>query len=108
VEFTAICGLPVCSYAYYEALGEPVQIPDSYQVGRVCVYPRLDWNAYKIFRGHDRPTLLKLLRSWIGASYAIFALDDPLPAIAHVIRQAIMATKKRVLPGSTEKGSRHV
>ena len=92
VEFTARCGVDVCAMAYREALGEPVESADSYDVGRRCVYPYYDlfagWNELR--SGRLGPW--EWARSWLGSDRPVFAKDDPVPALRaawHRVREAL-------------------
>ena len=42
VDFAARCGIDVCDMAYRDALGGDVEPVTGYELGRRCVYPRLD------------------------------------------------------------------
>lgn len=82
VEFAARLGVDVCRLAYLDALGFPVESIQSYAIGRRCMYLPTDFSAYRQQR--SSPHAMNFL-SWIwscaGAHDALFAWDDPAPAL---------------------------
>ncbi len=81
VDFAARCGVDVCGMAYRDALGEELEPVTSYQVGRRCVYPRLDLQSGLDEHGVRAMNAWSLLRSWIGAHQPLFSWEDPVPGI---------------------------
>jgi D-aspartate ligase len=82
IEFASICGANVCAMAVADALERPVAPVGRYAVGKRCVYARQDFRAYTALPKDERPSVLALLRSWIGATPTLFSWSDPLPAVA--------------------------
>jgi predicted ATP-grasp superfamily ATP-dependent carboligase len=81
VEFAARCGVDVCSMAYRDALGEPVESVDSYRTGAVCVYPYMDYFACRELLRAGELSPGEWIRSWAGAVQPVFRRDDPWPAV---------------------------
>lgn len=81
VDFAARCGVDVCGMAYRDALGREIEPVTSYQVGRRCVYPRLDLQNWLGDRGARALNGWSLLQSWIGAHQPFFSWEDPMPGI---------------------------
>jgi hypothetical protein len=67
--------------AYRDALGEEIEPVASYQVGRRCVYPRLDLQNRGGRGGAHPMSGWSLMRSWIGAYQPFFSWADPVPGI---------------------------
>jgi predicted ATP-grasp superfamily ATP-dependent carboligase len=82
VEFAARSGVDVCTMAYRDALGLPIETPRPYRAGRRCVYLVNDFKAYP-FNGPG--SAVEWLRSWFGADETLFAFDDPWPGVAHFL-----------------------
>jgi predicted ATP-grasp superfamily ATP-dependent carboligase len=85
VEFAAQCGVDVCSLAYRDALGLPLDPPRGYRAGRTCVLPGADVRAFLSLRRRGGAALAPWLRSWAGASHAVWSLDDPVPAASQLV-----------------------
>lgn len=81
VGFTCRAGVDVCRMAYLDAVGKPVEEVSVYHVGVHAAYPELDWHAARSSPPADRPGLLLLLRTWLGAVQPIFAWVDPGPQL---------------------------
>ena len=81
VEFAALAGVNVCELAHREALGAPLEPVPGYAVGARCVLPGADIRAYLAQPRESRLRLWDWLRSWRGASHAVFASDDPRPGL---------------------------
>ena len=82
IGFAAHCGVDVATMAYRDALGLPVEDVESYAVGERCVLLSQDIRAYLHARKHETaPGLGDWVRSWLGATPTVLALDDPLPAL---------------------------
>jgi predicted ATP-grasp superfamily ATP-dependent carboligase len=84
VEFAARCGVDVCSMAYRDALGQPVETIESYRTAVTCVYPYMDLSACLVLRRAGQLSLMEWARSWIGARQPVFRWNDPWPAVAGV------------------------
>lgn len=81
VEFTARCGVDVCSMSYKDALGLEVEPQMTYSVGRRCVNFLLDLPGF-LRRSEGFPTAFwPWFKSVAGADDAIFRWSDPVPAI---------------------------
>ncbi len=87
IEFAARCGVDVCSMAYQDALGQPVQVVKEYEVGRRCVFFVNDIRAWREQR-KDGPgeSLWSWTRPWFGADGTPFHWNDPWPAVAYARR----------------------
>src|SRR5262245_8299203 len=85
VDFTARCGVDVCSMAYSDALGQDVPLVDTYQVGRRLVYAYADFIACAAMRRRGELSLWSWFRSWFGAIQPVFQWSDPLPAAAGAV-----------------------
>lgn len=84
VEFAARCGVDVCAMAYADALGGPVESAATVRTGRLCVYPYYDVHAaWRGLRGGEL-AVGPWARSWLGATFPVFAADDPGPALTGV------------------------
>ena len=97
VDFTARCGVDVCSMAYADALGQDVPSVETYQIGRREVYPYTDFFACKAMRRQGELSLWSWFRSWFGATQTVFQWSDPLPATAGAI-EILTAFIRRRLP----------
>jgi D-aspartate ligase len=92
VGFAADCGVDVSLMAYRDALGEDVPESSGYAVGVRCVLLPQDVRAYHALRKEGKLTWRAWVASWLGARPAVFAWDDPMPAISlplFVARRAI-------------------
>jgi predicted ATP-grasp superfamily ATP-dependent carboligase len=109
VNFTARCGVDVCSMAYSDALGEDVPSVDTYQVGRREVYPYTDFFACRALQRRGELSLWSWFRSWFGATQTVFQWSDPLPATAGAVEILTAFLRKRLSrfsPRSATRGSR--
>jgi len=86
VEFTARCGVDVCTMAYHDALGLPVQPAGAYRVGRACVYPYYDYGACRELRHRGELSLWSWTRAWLVAEQPVLRWSDPLPAVVETTR----------------------
>jgi predicted ATP-grasp superfamily ATP-dependent carboligase len=87
IEFAARCGVDVCSMAYQDALGLPVEAVQKYEVGRRCVFFVNDIRAWKEQRKDGKgESLWSWTRPWFGADGTPFHWNDPLPAVAYARR----------------------
>lgn len=80
IEFATRAGVDVCSLAYRDALGMTVAPIEKYHIGRRCVYLPKDYKAFR----NDHGNLFTWLRSIAGADGAVFAWDDPGPALSYI------------------------
>jgi predicted ATP-grasp superfamily ATP-dependent carboligase len=106
VEFAALCGVDVCRLAYREALGLPVDSVDAYEVDARCVLPGADVRAFLSLRARHELTLAGWLRSWVGASHAVFSPDDPLPIVRQLGEVAARRMRRRPATGSLRPARR--
>ena len=87
IEFAARCGVDVCSMAYQDALGLPVEAVQEYEVGRRCVFFVNDIRAWKEQRKDgEGEGLWSWTRPWFGADGTPFHWNDPWPAVAYARR----------------------
>jgi predicted ATP-grasp superfamily ATP-dependent carboligase len=101
VEFAASCGVNVCTLAYQDALGVPLQPVTDYKVGRRCVFFVHDLRAWREQRG-SRPSLWSWIKPWFGADSTPFHWNDPAPAIAYA-RKLIRENKAKRLREKSEE-----
>ena len=95
VEFAALCGVDVCTLAYHDTLGLPVEAPASYRLGHTCVLPGADVRAFRATRRDSGLGLVPWLRSWSGASHTVWRLDDPLPGPFQFASVALRPLRRR-------------
>ena len=82
IEFASRLGVDVATMAYRAALGLDPGSGAAYPIGRRLVYPYYDAHAcLEVFPSRLRASW-RFLRDSLGADQAIFAWDDPGPAIA--------------------------
>jgi predicted ATP-grasp superfamily ATP-dependent carboligase len=86
VEFAARCGVDVCTMAYRDALGLPVERAAAYRVGRTLVFPYYDVGACRELRRRGELSLWKWARSWLTAERPMFRWSDPLPATSETVK----------------------
>lgn len=96
VEFTARCGVDVCTTAYLDVTGASFERDPSYRVGRRCVYAYYDLHAGLSGVGEGRLSAIEWLRSWIGSDRPIFAWDDPAPAVHSAVDRFARAVGRRM------------
>ncbi len=84
VEFAQLCGVDVCSMAYRDALGLPVDAVDTYEIGRHCVFALNDLRAWKTGRHIGDVSLPSLLQTWAQSASVPFHWNDPRPALAYL------------------------
>jgi D-aspartate ligase len=92
VGFAADCGVDVSLMAYRDAVGADVPESSGYAVGVRCVLLPQDVRAFHALRKAGKITWRAWVTSWLGARPAVFAWDDPLPAVSlplFVARRAI-------------------
>ncbi|MCU1297165.1 MAG: hypothetical protein JWO91_1443 [Acidobacteriaceae bacterium] len=83
VEFAAHCGVDVCSMAYQDALGIPVNTVAQYEIDRRGVFFAHDLRAWREQRS-DGASLWSWIQPWLGAYATPFHWNDPVPAISYV------------------------
>jgi D-aspartate ligase len=87
IEFAARCGVNVCSMAYQDALGLPLEAVQRYEVGRRCVFFVNDLRAWREQRKDgEGESLWSWTRPWFGADGTPFHWNDPWPAVAYARR----------------------
>jgi predicted ATP-grasp superfamily ATP-dependent carboligase len=94
VEFAARCGVDVCSLAYDDALGEPVETIERYDEGRSLVYPYGDWLACRELRRRGMGWA-EVLRDWRGADHPLLSWSDPVPGIVADLRVLLRFSRNR-------------
>ncbi len=87
VDAPARAGIDVCSMAYRDALGLPVEPVIAYKAGQYLGFLPGDFRAWRKQRNCGGPGLWAWLRSWRGARSTPFYWNDPLPAIAFFWRK---------------------
>lgn len=88
VEYAARCGADVCALAYRDAVGSPVPERSSYRTGVRCVYAYHDATALARMWREGTMSAGECLRAWPGATWALFAWDDPAPAVRETLDRA--------------------
>jgi len=96
LEFAARCGLDVVLMAYRDALGLPVADAFSAKEGRHMVHLSNDAAAWRALRGSGEARRIDHLRSLVRSDWAMFARDDPLPAITDMGGFMLQAFKRRL------------
>jgi len=81
VEFTARCGVDVCTMAHRDALGAPVPVVQSYVTGARLVYPYYDFFACRSAPHPEDVSIPRGFRALIGAQQPLFNWSDPWPAV---------------------------
>lgn len=84
VEFAAHCGVDVCSMAYRDALGLPVDEACSYEDGRRCYFALNDLRGWKQSSSRRKPSLFSLFKAWSKSFSTPFHWNDPMPALAYL------------------------
>jgi predicted ATP-grasp superfamily ATP-dependent carboligase len=81
VEFAGRCGVDVCTLAYRDALGLPLEDVSSYRCGvrLVSPYDDLFWARHAWLKGQLH--MGAWLRSWLGAQQPLFNWSDPVPSL---------------------------
>lgn len=87
VEYAAWCGVDVCSLAYRDALGLPLDDIESYDVGKRLIYPDRDMRALRDLPGVTWVDKLRWLIRLLGARQPMFMMSDPVPAVCDLARQ---------------------
>jgi predicted ATP-grasp superfamily ATP-dependent carboligase len=100
VEFAARCGVDVCSMAYRDALGLPVEPAGAYRVGRTCVFPYYDYGACRELSRRGQLSLWAWARSWLAAEQPVFRWSDPVPAVIETSR-GLGRRLRRMVSGSS-------
>ncbi len=90
VEFASNCGVDVCTMAYRDALGLPVDTIDNYEVGRRCAFVPNDLRAWRLQRRSLNTSLWSFLRAWLRCDSTPFHWNDPAPAL-HYLGQILIA-----------------
>jgi predicted ATP-grasp superfamily ATP-dependent carboligase len=96
VDFTARCGIDVCTMAYRDALEEQVPSISTYKVGRRLVFPYRDFFACLAMRRRKGLSIWSWFRSWLGAMQPVFQWADPLPAVAGTVEILAAAVRRRL------------
>jgi len=105
VEFAQLCGVDVCSMAYRDALGLPVDAVDTYEIGRHCVFALNDLRAWKTGRHIGDVSLPSLLQTWTQSASVPFHWNDPGPALSHLGSNVMDFVRSKLTghPGSLPK-----
>jgi predicted ATP-grasp superfamily ATP-dependent carboligase len=83
------CGIDIPHIAYQDMLGEPVVAAHCYEAGAAWIDLLRDLAGFPHYRATENLTLWTWARSaWAAKSHAYFAVDDPLPWFAHLLRTA--------------------
>jgi len=81
VEFAGRCGVDVCTMAYRDALGLPLEDVSAYRCGvrMVSPYDDMFWAHHAWSKGELH--MGAWLRSWLGAQQPLFNWTDPAPSL---------------------------
>jgi len=81
VEFAGRCGVDVCTMAYRDALGLPLEDVSAYRCGvrMVSPYDDMFWAHHAWSQGELH--MGAWLRSWLGAQQPLFNWTDPAPSL---------------------------
>jgi D-aspartate ligase len=97
VEFAAACGVNVCTMAYDDALGLPVDRSTGYAVGRACIDLNRDRHASMRLRRAGQLTRSAWLASWMKSRGLIFSWDDPVPWVQEFMSHTREVIHRRVV-----------
>jgi D-aspartate ligase len=97
VGASAGCGVNLVEMAYRDALGFPVKPVARYPVGRYFIHASRDRAACRELFLEGRLTTRGWLRTRIGAVEAIFAWDDPLPAVVDFIHRILRKARRTLV-----------
>lgn len=100
VEFAGRCGVDVCTMAYRDALGLPVEELPAYRSGVRLVSAYKDLAAAHYAWSRGRLQKRAWLRSWFGAQQPHFNWSDPIPALKEwllVLHRAVRRLLRRAL-----------
>ena len=86
LELAGACGLDLATMAYRDVLGLPVPDAPDYQVGRTWVHPLPDLRAWWAARGRGEGPSALPFPAWFRGANALFARDDPSPAVEEIFR----------------------
>lgn len=96
VHFAEMCGVNIPALNVRDASGEtPASIAD-YKLGRRSIYGYYDIYALAGRYGGLLAAAAKIPANWVGATFLVFALDDPLPAVMTFSKQLAAAVKTRL------------
>jgi predicted ATP-grasp superfamily ATP-dependent carboligase len=87
VDAPARAGIDVCSMAYRDALGLPVEPVTTYEAGQYLGFLPGDFRAWHKQRNCGGESFWAWLLSWRGAHSTPFHFNDPLPALVFLWRQ---------------------
>jgi predicted ATP-grasp superfamily ATP-dependent carboligase len=96
IGFAANCGVNVALMAYRDALGDEVDPVRDYKIGRRCVYPRRDLQSRHTYPIEERPGLLRVVLSWVGAEQIILSWRDPKPGLRETFVRSRSWLRKRL------------
>ena len=101
VEFAHRCGVDVCSMAYRDALGLPVDAVMEYEIGRRCAFTINDLRA-STTSGTSASSLLSTVQAWLASDNTLFHWNDPLPTLRYVAQtvHALFSSHGHKLPRS--------
>jgi D-aspartate ligase len=96
VEFAGRCGVDVCTMAYRDALGLPLEDVTAYRSGvrLVSPYDDLAWARYAWSNRQLRARAW--LRSWLGAQQPLFNWTDPVPSLVDWREMSYRALRRLV------------
>ncbi len=88
----AAAGLDLAQFVYRRLIGDPITLPSTYRRGLHLLYPSNDFRAYRALAARGELDLA----GWISSlahpqTFAYFAGDDPLPAVARALHRSKVA-----------------
>jgi D-aspartate ligase len=99
LEIAAASGLDLCMMAYRDALGIAFAGGREYRIGRTWVHPLPDLRAWRAGRRAGEVAGPTPVRAFFDGANAIFAGDDPMPAVDELsrhLRGAVAASAARL------------
>lgn len=95
VDFAAMSGVDVCTMAYRDALNLDVDPVFDYEPGRRHMMFTQHLRALLKLRPEKKLGFREWLKSWWGASDAVFRLADPLPGLALLVQSLSRFSRTR-------------
>lgn len=91
----AAAGLDLAQFVYRRLVGDPITLPGTYRRGLHLLYPSNDFRAYRALAARGELGFVGWLRSLAAPqTFAYFAGDDPLPAVARALHRSGVAVRR--------------
>jgi len=95
IDFAYQCGVDTCRMAYRDALGMSVDRIEQYDEGVGCMYVLDDLRAASKMVFKRKLSVFTWIRQLLTAKKPIFALDDPIPAVANALARPFRYARKK-------------